>query len=345
MTGVDLLALAFDQYQRYTVVKQVADLIRSHLAQRRLRVLDVGGFFRTRRGEPILPMVHFLPLDEVVAVDLVAESLPNYVLSSGRSLPFRDRAFDLVASCDTLEHVVPTDRPAFVEELLRMASHYLVLVAPFDGPARRAELVLYEYLTSHGLEHVALREHIEFGLPNASALRASLVERGLAFAEFPDGYLHHWLLMMLIKHTPGFSLDFHLDLDRYYNRHFSPEDRREPAYRRVFVVAQPGNEDLVAVIAEKFRPVDSPPSKPLFDVVADLIGVMKEGRNASLVKALQIAESQLDATRSQLVAVESEGERLREMIAAYERGHFMRFMRWVHLWRERLGILLAHLPW
>jgi hypothetical protein len=335
MTTSDLLALAFDQYQRYTVVQGIANLVREHLAQPRLRVLDVGGFFRTRCGDAILPLVHFLPLDQVVAVDLVAETLPDYVLSSGQSLPFPDRAFPLVASCDTLEHVPPANRAAFVDELLRVAGHCLVLIAPFNGPARQAEEIVYKYLKSQGLEHDAFREHIELGLPDAGALRANLVERGLLFVEFPDGYLHHWLLMMLIKHTPGTSLEFQLDLDRYYNRYLSPEDRREPAYRRVFVIARPGNENLLPSLAERFRPLDSPPSKPLFDVVADLISVLKRAQDITQAEELQRAAGQLDDARLQLSDVAAENLRLRQTIAAYERGRFIRFMRWVHRWREK----------
>jgi glycosyltransferase involved in cell wall biosynthesis len=54
--------------------------------------------------------------------------------------------------------------------------------------------------------------------------------------------------MMLVKHTPGLSLEFHLALDQFYNRHFSPHDRREPAYRRTFVIARQGDEPLLPTI-------------------------------------------------------------------------------------------------
>ena len=63
MSSVDLLALPFDQYQRYTTIAQIADLLRADLNQSALRVLDVGGFYRTRCEQEILPLVHFLPQD------------------------------------------------------------------------------------------------------------------------------------------------------------------------------------------------------------------------------------------------------------------------------------------
>ncbi|MGD8792226.1 MAG: glycosyltransferase [Anaerolineae bacterium] len=252
---IDPLTLPFDQYQRYTAVAQVAEKLGHHLGRPGLRVLDVGGFFRTRRGVGILPLTHFLPRDRVLAVDLVAEAPAGagagagYLLASGLALPFADGAFDLVASCDTLEHVPAAGRRAFVDELLRVAAHCLVLAAPFDQDATaEAERILYEYSSAQGMHNRQLEEHMARGLPSASALRAQIAERGLAAIEFPDGYLPHWLAMMLIKHTPGQSLEFHLALDRFYNRHFSPHDRREPAYRRTFIIARQGDESLLATI-------------------------------------------------------------------------------------------------
>lgn len=328
---VDLLALPFDQYQRYTVAKEIADLVRTHLAQPYLQVLDVGGFYRTRRGDSILPLAQFLPQDQVVAVDLVAEALPGYLLSSGRSLPFHDGAFEVVVSCDTLEHVPATGRPEFLDQLLRVARHFAVIIAPFDSEFTRvAERLLYDYLTFQGLQQAQLREHMDLGLPDAEVLRTSLAERNLGSVDFADGYIHRWLVMMLIKHTPGLSMAFHLDLDRYYNRHLSVDDRREPAYRRVFVAAKPGNEALLPTITSRFQVADAPPADSGFDLAADLISVLNRGPSDTLVQALRQAEGQL-------AALESENERLRQTVEGYERGRFIRFMRQVHKWREKLG--------
>ena len=339
MSTIDLLALPFDQYQRYTVVAQIADQVRAHLARPQLRVLDVGGFYRTRQGESILPLIHFLPRDQVVAVDQVTERLSYYILSDGRSLPFGDEIFDLVASCDTLEHVPPGGRLAFVDELLRVARYYVVLIAPFDNESTRlAEQIVYEYLTAQGVHHPPFREHRELGLPGADAVRARLAERGLAFVSFADGYLHHWLMMMLIKHTPGQSLDFHLDLDRYYNKHLSPTDRREPAYRQVFVIAQPGNEELLPAIVNNLRPAEPPARAPVFDFVTNLMYALNLSRTTALADALHAAERQLAGMHSQLASLETGNEGLRQTVAAYERGRFIRFMGQVDRWRRKLGI-------
>ena len=324
MDTADLLALPFDQYQRYTAAAQIAEQIRDHLGQARLCVLDVGGYFRIRQGSSILPLVHFLPQDQVFVVDLVAASLPNYSQASGLSLPFGDKAFDLVVSCDTLEHVVPGNRLAFLSELLRVADRYVLLAAPFDGELnRQAECILYQYITSQGRHQDQLKEHLEHGLPCIDTLRAYLAERGLASVDFADGYLHNWLAMMLLKHTTGHSRDFHRQLDRYYNLYFSPGDRREPAYRHVFVIAQPGGEALLADIAESSQTTTSPPSSPVLGFVEDLI------------ELLELSQPEV-AADSDVRTLERENTRLRRLVERYEQGRFIRLMHWLKIQCSRL---------
>jgi hypothetical protein len=316
MGEIDRFALPFDQYQRYRAAAQIAGLLREQLGRSVLDVLDVGGLYRTRWGQAILPLGHFLPQDRIVAADLVIEPLPHYVVARGQALPFA-RSFDLVVTCDTLEHVPPAARPDFVDELLRVTRHLLVLIAPFGNESTRlAERLLAEYMAAKGIRHEQLQEHAEHGLPDAGAVRDHVARLGLAMLDLPDGYLHHWLAMMILKHTPGYSLDFHLDLDRYYNRHFSPHDRREPAYRRAFVVAQPGSQAILPTIAQQWGNSDPAPERP--DLVPELLRYLNR-----------------EELQPRLAALEVENASLRRQIADYERGRFIRLMRWLHRQRSR----------
>ncbi len=278
-----------------------------------------------RSGEAIAPLAHFLPHDHVITIDLVAESLANYALASGLSLPFARKAFDLVVSCDTLEHIPPSNRSAFVDELLRVANHCLVLTAPFDSePNRQAERLLHEYLTTRGLQLRPLREHLELGLPSLDSLRTKLEKDGLASVDFGDGYLPHWLTMMLITLTPDQCQTFHVDLNRYYNRYFSPGDRREPAYRRVFVVAQPGNEALLPVVTSTCCASTMTPVGPDLGFATDLIDLLMQ---------IQLSSPGI---APRLGALENENAHLRMLVAGYERGRFIRLMRWLNNHRKRL---------
>jgi hypothetical protein len=338
MSKIDISALPFDQYQRYTTAKQVADQVRAYLSEPCLRVLDVGGFFRTRRGDAILPLQHFLPHDKVIVVDLADATLSNYAMAKGQNLPFGDKAFDLVVTCDTLEHVPPDGRPAFVEELLRVARHYLVLTAPFNNESTRlAEDIVSEYIKAQGLSSVQLDEHKAYGLPDADVLRASLAGRGMTALDFADGYLPHWLLMMLVHYTRGQSLDSYLDLERYYNTHISPTDRREPAYRRVFVIAEVDHDALLPSLASSLCASDPAPTELPFDLIT-LVQVLISCQVDAMTESLRAANSHLAEVCSNVAELEAENARLHQTVAAYEQGHFMRFMRWLHGCRQKLGI-------
>lgn len=318
----DLLTLPFDQFQRYTTAAYVAGSVRAYLSKSRLRVLDVGGFHSTREGQAMLPLVQFLPSDLVVATDLADSVLPNYVRASGAVLPFGSEAFDLVVTCDTLEHVPPLRRSTFVDELLRVASHCVVLIAPFASThTQRAERTLRDYLAGHNCTHGPLEEHFELGLPSEDDLRTMLGDRELAVIEFADGYLPNWLAMMMIHLTPGTSSAFLAQLNRFYNRHFSPDDRREPAYRRVFVIAKEGHEALLLTVSPT---IDSHPaaSFPHPGFAEDLACVLKQGQTDG---------------HARMASLEAENARLLRMLEGYEEGRFMRLMRCLHGWRNRLS--------
>jgi hypothetical protein len=286
----------------------------------------VGGCFLSHLGEGILPLFHFLPRDLVFGLDLTVARLPNYAVGSGISLPFGAGTFDLVSSCDTLEHIPDKSRVAFTEELLRVASRCVVLVAPFDTQSTsKAERILQDYLTAQGLRSEQLQEHLDHGLPRTTTLRSLLEQRGLSSVEFADGYLPHWLAMMVIKHTPGLSSDLHYKLDHYYNQHFSPYDRREPAYRRAFVIVQPGYEDLLPAVAHVAN--SSPPR-----FVPDHSFALDLGQ--------MVRQSQIDA-QPRLAALEAENAQLQQLVHDYSQGRFIRFMRWL---RERRRYLTSEQP-
>ncbi|HEB12130.1 MAG TPA: class I SAM-dependent methyltransferase, partial [Actinobacteria bacterium] len=119
----ELMELPFDQFQRYKTVSEFADSIHRE-DKGPLKILDVGGY-------PGL-ITDFLPDDDITIVDVVPGDMPNYHQTKGGKLPFEDASFDLVCSCDTLEHVPAPDRQAFILELARVSKDYLLIPAPFD---------------------------------------------------------------------------------------------------------------------------------------------------------------------------------------------------------------------
>lgn len=239
-----LLGIPFDQYERYQMIREAIQAAAPIIApDRPLKVLDVGGYAQLRRGGEILLARAFLPEHTVYVLDQPACHLPGYFQGDGRRLQFADQCFDLVISCDALEHVPAEDRRAFWQELLRVSRAGVLLTAPFAHPQVVAcEQALFDYIyrETNGFEQRQLREHAAYGLPDLDATLAMLGELGATGVAYPGGQVELWLGMMLVKHYLLLnmrSLDLEEFLDSYYIRHLGATERREPAYRHLVLAA------------------------------------------------------------------------------------------------------------
>jgi SAM-dependent methyltransferase len=346
----DLLRLPFDQYGRYRMIREALEATRP-LVGERLRILDVGGFFRTARGEAVLPGRMFLPDDDVTVVDQAECDLPGYMRGDGRGLDFAERSFDFVISCDTLEHVPAPDRPGFWQELLRVAGHGVLLAAPFASPeVVAAEALLVAYIQAeHGVEHAMLTEHHDYGLPELSAMRALLDAMNLRHRAYPSGYVHAWLAMMVAKHTTALGdLAIYEQLDAYYTRFFGPDERREPAYRHLLLVARPGQNTWLdaadRALAPTIRENAAGPGWPdlatwLIQLASlrhdTLAGAAQQQALAALAHTVAAQHQALAAREAQIADLEARAHWLdgqaraaREALAAVERGRILRLLGW-----------------
>jgi SAM-dependent methyltransferase len=319
------LRMPFDQYERYRLTAELVRALRGE-APAPARVLDVGGFFRNARGAGELPLLAFLPDDDVTTVDRADFAHPRYRRTDGGALPFDDRAFDFVVSCDTLEHVAPPARGGFVRELRRVAGRAVILAAPHaaDG-VPEAERALAGYLRSLGMDSPMLREHAEHGLPEPAWLERTLRDDGAQFVTFPSGYLPRWQMMMMLKHQlfalPD-SLELHERLDTVYNQRFYERDQRGPGYRRVYVIATAGAPppSLEPFVARAARPEPE-------DAAADLLGLVA----TPLLRALGGARLDLlhrtVADQQALIAqLSARVEELQRQLAALEGRPVVRLM-------------------
>lgn len=365
-----LLALPFDQYGRYQMMCEALEAARPVVGSgdgAPLRVLDVGGFFRNAAGVAVLPARMFLPADDVTILDQAApqpgDNLPGYVQGDGRVLDFADQSFDMVFSCDTLEHVPAADRPAFWGELLRVARHGVLLAAPFGLPeVVAAEDLLFRYIQAElGVEQPQLREHREYGLPTLEATRALLDTLGLDYRVYPSGYVHSWLVMMLARHY----LSLHVadpymlqQLDSYYIRFLSHSERREPAYRHMFAVATERPNTWLAAVHARLLPSiqQGPPAHDatwpelahgllqLLSIKLDSqryhgLHTMLQGMTAQLAADAQAGQElrQELARRNQQLAdleqrarwYEAQAHEARRQLAAIENGRVLRILRWL----------------
>jgi SAM-dependent methyltransferase len=322
--GDDRLAMPFDQYQRYRLSAELVAALKHEAGtpDASWRILDVGGYFPTRNG--VLPLPAWMPDDETLVVDTVPFEGASYQQASGMGLPFADRSWDIVISCDTLEHIPPAERGAFLAELRRVARRAVILAAPHATPGvRPAELALDEYLRSFEYHHQMLVEHLQYGIPEPSRVDAWLDEQGAEYIAFPSGYLPRWQLMMFLKHLmialPEMYF-LHERLDQTYNERFYERDQRAPGYRRVYVIAAPGMSSLaLQPFVERARRPEPE------DVAGDMLGLSL----LPLIRGVTMLGRAQQASSGQIEALQAAYERLEQRYAELATAH------------TRLGTLLG----
>lgn len=249
--------MPFDQFGRYHMLREAVDACRTALGRVQLRILDVGGFHLNHDGQPTLPIKNFLPHDDVSVLDTVECDISGYIRGDGTELTFDDASFDLVVTADTLEHIPQPHRAAFWNELLRVAHHGVILLAPFGNfHVEAAETVLFSFIQTYlNNEQAQLKEHREYGLPRLEEWLSFLANKQIVAKAYPTGYLNAWLGMMVIKHAlmkiaPGPSAQYLIDF--YYNQSFFPTERRNPAYRHLIVAEK--TDGIVAAVDAALSP-------------------------------------------------------------------------------------------
>lgn len=253
---MNILELPFDVYQRYKIIQDAINILRS-AGPESFRILDAGG------GAG--PVSGFLPNDSIRIVDQTDCDLPNFQKADVLALPFKDGAFDIALSTDVLEHVPPDRRELFLNELWRVSRHYVLLAAPFHSAAAvQAEQILFEFIrTELQQEHQFLKEHRTFGLPDRAATLGYMERLGGDVVALPNGYLSHWLPMMLITYyldTDPLSVPLSRRLSAFYNEAHYATDNCEPAYRTLLVAAK---QPLTEALRARLRQLGSPTPQPL----------------------------------------------------------------------------------
>jgi hypothetical protein len=358
-----LLRLPFDQYGRYLMVREAVDAVCAALGRDRLSILDVGGYYEDSDGTPRLPSQQFLGDQELMVLDLPACDLPGYVQGDGTAMAYADGSFDLVISCDTLEHIPPNLRDQFVHELARVARYGVLVICPIDDyRTALAEKVLYAYIQAElHAKHDQLREHREYGLPQLLLVRQSFAQAGCATHDYPSGDLHAWLPMMLAKHYlmrfADSAPELQYGLDELYNRGYALAERREPSYRRLMVAAKQNDNDWLAAVDRALEPTvtrdEQIPPEFWRNLATQLFGLLQIGQDdrreerramimhGHITNLQQIVADQhtlivkLEEQHRQEVAdleqrarwLEEQTREARSQLAAVEQGRMMRILR------------------
>ena len=188
----------YDQYQRYSVVKEFLHIFYEN---KRIKVLDVGGVSPDREGKSFWLPVKLIHTGESYTVDLFFHAEKGFIQGDGKFLPFKDNAFDLVTAMDAIEHIAEDNRPQFLKELCRVSCGSVLLSAPFqDQSIIRAEKLLSNQIQKmYGVQQQQLQEHAECGLPQIEELSQMLDPLVLSNTGFSWGSLQNWIFNQTLK--------------------------------------------------------------------------------------------------------------------------------------------------
>ena len=157
------------------------------------------------------------------------------VCSDACHLPFRDNAFDVAVSLDTLEHLPRTMRPMFIEELKRVAKQGLVITCPLESAdnyfrAEKPDSCLSMAIAKRdGVQPGWLQEHLQRGHPTREDLLEALPGAQVSGSDNCDAWLRFALLQQ--------HLFLWLSAGVHYLLFLRKQDT-SPPYRQALVVWQ-----------------------------------------------------------------------------------------------------------
>jgi ubiquinone/menaquinone biosynthesis C-methylase UbiE len=121
------------------------------------------------------------------AIEIAKQHFSNAIHGTGSRIKFEDNAFDWAISIHTLEHIPRSERPGFLEELIRVSEEGVFLSFP-EG--NHAEHLCENFLSAQAKRGEPLnkwtQEHLEYGIPRIEVIMPILQDQG----KFVFNYKH-----------------------------------------------------------------------------------------------------------------------------------------------------------
>ena len=143
--------------------------------------------------------------NKVVGVDVVFTDTPATGLMAVRAsalhLPLRNCSFHRVVCSDMMEHLTALERPAALQELLRVTKGFLFIACPCDAGARRTDerlMKLYHWLGIRPPEW--LEEHLLKRIPDSQEIEGLLSENRVRWkVVVGESATAHFIVSLLIS--------------------------------------------------------------------------------------------------------------------------------------------------
>jgi GT2 family glycosyltransferase len=235
--------ILFDEHSRY---RACADILRK-LCPSRATVLHSGS------GQGCV-LERFLPEFEITYVD---PSLACRHDRTPRMLPgdvfhpaLDDKHFDFVVSVDTLEHVPPGRRTAFLNRLSGMARQGVIIACPCADAGEALETDRYVnevYAATCGRDYPFLAEHFIHGLPRVEEISLHLKEIGWQVSRAGNANaprLRSLLAFVLCALEVPWMRTTAFELSEWFNRELYAFDQEPPVYRQIVVALANPEEHL-----------------------------------------------------------------------------------------------------
>lgn len=298
---VEILRLPFDEFQRYKVVADIINKFRKN--KEIFKILEVGAGGRET-------LKRFLSHDNFIFLD--KELLPengqknDYILGDITKMHIIE-SYDFVVSIDTYEHIPPSLRERFINEIIRSSNIATIIAAPFDTSyVKECEVLANEvYKLTYGTEYRWLHEHIQNGLPSLSHTLELIKKLGLNYTVLPNGYLPRWFEMISIYLLTEGMLEFSKvmeELYEFYNKNFYQYDNIDPAYRQIIVINKKSqNPNFPDILTRDFNLEDF---KIKYEILQPIMREIKEyckyKQISELNTALQIKDAQIAQLQEQI---------------------------------------------
>ena len=234
---------------------------------KKLKVLDVGGA-GSMLGE-------FIDIDLTIIDIIENENAPdNYIVGSALEMPFKDKEFDVVISCDVLEHIKKEDRRKFLEECSRVSKDLIIIAAPFNlTGVRLAEISANDfYRKITGQNHIWLEEHLQDELPELYQTKKILKDLVEDYGHFSHTALDYWQLItrlsffFIYKNEHPDFVEHIKKINEFYLEKIMNQDFSATGYRSFIIASKTSKVNIV-----KSNDAYNPDLERMFTLITDSI--------------------------------------------------------------------------